>query len=97
MKIQPLFDRVLFVRTETAKKTAGGIHVPDSAQEASGEGKVLAVGEGRVLENGTIRPLKVKAGDRILFDKYSGSEVELNGKKAIICREDSILAILSDD
>lgn len=96
MSIQPLHDQVLVVRIEPATQSAGGIYIPPTAQEKSTEGKVVAVGTGAILTNGTLRPLDVKAGDRILFGKYTGTEIEVNGEKALLVREGDILAVLDE-
>jgi len=95
MKIRPLHDRVLVKRIEEEAKTKGGIIIPDTAKEKPQEGRVVAAGSGKLLEDGTVRPLDVKAGDRILFGKYSGSEITLDGDEHIILREEDILAVLS--
>lgn len=92
---RPLNDRVLVQRMSEEEKTKGGIIIPDSAKEKPQEGKVIAVGTGRIMENGTVRPLDVKANDTVLFSKYSGTEVKLEGVEYIICREDDILGIVS--
>jgi len=94
MKIKPLQDRVLVRRVKEEEKTKGGIIIPDSAKEKPIEGLVIAVGSGKVLEDGTLRKLEVKEGDRILFGKYSGTEVKLDGEDALIMREDDILGVL---
>lgn len=94
MKIRPLHDRILVERVEGETKTSGGIIIPDTAQEKPQEGRVLAVGTGKVLEDGTVRPLDVKTGDRILFSKYAGSEIKVDGEERIILREDDVLAIV---
>ena len=94
MKIRPLQDRVLVKRVEEEQKTKGGIIIPDSAKEKPIEGEVIAVGNGKVLEDGKVRPLDVKAGDRILFGKYSGSEIKMDGEEHLILREDDILGIV---
>ena len=94
MAIRPLHDRVLIKRVEEEQKTKGGIIIPDTAKEKPAEGKVIAVGNGRVLEDGKIRPLDVKAGDRVLFGKYSGTEVKVDGDEHLILREDDILCVL---
>jgi len=94
MAIRPLHDRVLIKRVEEEQKTKGGIIIPDSAKEKPAEGKVIAVGNGRVLEDGKVRPLDVKAGDRVLFGKYSGTEVKVDGEEHLILREDDILVVL---
>jgi chaperonin GroES len=95
MNIRPLYDRILVKRIENeAEKTAGGLFIPDSAKEKPQEGEVVAVGKGKRLDDGKIVSLDVKAGDRILFGKYSGSEVKLDGNEYIIMREDEVLGIL---
>jgi chaperonin GroES len=94
MKIRPLYDRVLIKRVESQEKTKGGIIIPDSAKEKPIEGEVVAVGNGKIMENGKIRPLDVKPGDRILFGKYSGSDVRIEGEEHLIVREEEILAVL---
>ncbi|MBI3312532.1 MAG: co-chaperone GroES [Candidatus Omnitrophica bacterium] len=96
MAIQPLGDRILVRLLEEQEKSAGGIILPDSAKEKPQEGKIVAVGKGRVLEDGTVRPLEVKVGDTILFAKYSGSEVSHEQKEFMILREDDVLAVLKD-
>lgn len=92
MAIRPLHDRVLLKRVEEEQKTKGGIIIPDSAKEKPAEGKVIAVGNGRVLEDGKIRPLDVKAGDRVLFGKYSGTEVKVEGIEYLVVREEDVFA-----
>ena len=94
MKIRPLQDRVLVERIEEEEKTKGGIIIPDTAKEKPQEGKVVAVGSGKVNEDGKVTPLTVKAGDKILFGKYSGTEIKLNGNEYLIMREDDILGIV---
>ena len=94
MKIRPLGDRILLKRIEEEKKSKGGILIPDSAREKPQEGQVVAVGKGRNLEDGTLVPLEVKKGDRVLFGKYSGTEVKLVGEEHLIVREDDILGII---
>ncbi|MEI6834967.1 MAG: co-chaperone GroES [bacterium] len=94
MKIRPLHDRILVKRMEGEAKTATGIIIPDNAKEKPMEGKVVAVGNGKVLENGTVRKLEVKAGDRVLFSKYSGSEVKMDGAEHLILNEGDILGII---
>jgi chaperonin GroES len=94
MKFRPLHDRILVQRIEEQKKSKGGIIIPDTAKEKPQEGRVVAVGNGRVLEDGSLRPLEVKKGDRILFGKYTGSEIKLDGEEHIILREDDVLAVL---
>ena len=94
MKMKPLFDRVLVTRVEEDTKTKGGIIIPDSAKEKPLEGKVIAVGQGKVSEDGRTTPLAVKAGDRVLFGKYSGTEIKIDGEDHLILREDDILGII---
>ena len=94
MKVRPLQDRVLVRRIAEEEKTKGGIIIPDSAKEKPVEGRVIAVGNGKALKDGKLRPLDVKAGDRVLFGKYSGTEVKLDGEDHIIMREDDLLAVL---
>jgi chaperonin GroES len=94
MKIRPLQDRVLVKRVESEEKTKGGIIIPDTAKEKPIEGKVIAVGNGKVQEDGTVRKLDIKEGDRILFGKYAGTEVKLDGEEHLILREDDILGVI---
>jgi chaperonin GroES len=94
MKIRPLQDRVIVERIEGEEKTKGGIIIPDTAKEKPQEGKVVAIGKGKVTEDGKVLPLSVKAGDKILFGKYSGTEVKLNGNEYLIMREDDILGVV---
>jgi chaperonin GroES len=94
MKIRPLQDRVLVRRVKEDEKTKGGLFIPDSAKEKPVEAIVLAVGNGKILEDGTVRKLDVKAGDRVLFGKYTGSDVKIDGEEALILREDDILGII---
>ena len=94
MKIRPLQDRVIVKRIDGEEKTKGGIIIPDTAKEKPQEGKVVAAGKGKVGEDGTVIPLEVKVGDRILFGKYSGSEVKIDGDDLLIMREDDILGVL---
>ena len=93
-KIRPLHDRVIVRRLEEERKSAGGIVIPDSAKEKPIQGEVIAVGTGKILEDGKVRPLDVKKGDKVLFGKYSGTEVKLEGEEYLIMREDDILAIV---
>src|SRR5205823_3498861 len=95
MKIRPLHDRILIKRVEEREAQRGGIIIPDSAKEKPQEGEVVAIGNGKMLENGTRVPLDVQAGDRILFGKYSGSEIKVDGQEYLILREDEVLGILS--
>ena len=95
MNIRPLYDRILVKRIDNdVEKTSGGLYIPDSAKEKPQEGEVVAVGKGKRLDDGKIVPLDVKAGDRILFGKYSGSEIKLDGEEYLIMREDEVLGIL---
>ncbi|HEX4277539.1 MAG TPA: co-chaperone GroES [Bryobacteraceae bacterium] len=95
MNIRPLYDRVVVRRVEVeAEKTHGGLYIPDSAKEKPQEGEVVSVGKGKRLEDGKIVPLDVQPGDRILFGKYSGSEIKIDGEELMIMREDEILGIL---
>jgi chaperonin GroES len=95
MKIRPLYDRIVVKRIEdSAEKTASGLFIPDSAKEKPQEGEVMAVGQGKRAEDGKLIALDVKAGDRILFGKYSGSEIKLDGEEYLIMREDEVLGVL---
>ncbi len=94
MKIRPLHDRVLVKRLKEQDVSKGGIIIPDTAKEKPVEGEVVAVGSGRVLEDGKTRPMDVKPGNRILFGKYSGSDVKIDGEEHLILREDDILAVV---
>ena len=94
MAIRPLHDRVLVRRIESNKKTPGGIVIPDTAAEKPMEGEVVSVGNGKLLDNGELRALEVKAGDKILFGKYSGTEVKVDGEKLIVMREDDIMGVV---
>src|SRR6187402_2987230 len=94
MAFRPLGDRVLIKRVEEEQKTKGGIIIPDTAKEKPAEGKVVAVGTGRVQDDGKVRPLDVKKGDRVLFGKYSGTEVKVEGEELIIMREEDILGVI---
>ena len=94
MKIRPLYDRVVVTRIAEEEKTKGGIIIPDSAKEKPVEGKVLATGTGRVLEDGSVRKLDINVGDRVLFGKYSGTEVKIDGEERLILREDDILGVI---
>ena len=93
-KFSPLHDRILVRRVEEATTTRGGIIIPDSAKDKPQEGEVIAVGKGKVNEEGKVRPLDVKEGDRILFGKYSGTEIKIDGEELIIMREEEVLGIL---
>jgi len=94
MKIKPLYDRILVKRLEEQTKTAGGLYIPDSAKEKPLEALVVAVGAGKVQENGSLRKLEIKAGDKILFSKYSGSDIKIDGTEHLILREDDVLAVI---
>jgi chaperonin GroES len=94
MKIRPLADRVVVTRTKEEEKTKGGIIIPDTAKEKPVEGTVVAVGNGKALKDGKLRPLDIKAGQKVLFGKYSGTEVKLDGVEHIILREDDVLAVV---
>jgi chaperonin GroES len=94
MKIRPLQDRVIVRRIAEEEKSKGGIIIPDTAKEKPQEGKVVAVGKGKAEENGKVRPLDVKPGDRVLFGKYSGTEIKLEGEEHLILREEDILGVL---
>ncbi|NWG02075.1 MAG: co-chaperone GroES [Syntrophaceae bacterium] len=94
MKIRPLQDRVIVKRLEEEEKTKGGIIIPDTAKEKPQEGKVIAVGKGKITEDGKVIPLDVKVGDRILFGKYAGTEIKIEGEEHLIMREEDILGII---
>jgi len=94
MKIRPLHDRLIVKRLEEEEKTKGGIIIPDTAKEKPIEGKVIAVGEGRIKKDGKKVPMEVKKGDRILFAKYAGTEVKIDGEEHLMMREDDVLAIM---
>ena len=94
MKVRPLHDRILVKRIEEEEKTKGGLIIPDTAKEKPQEGKVIAVGKGRVSEDGKLLPLDVHKGDRVLFTKYAGSEIEVGGDEHLIIREDDVLGVL---
>ena len=94
MKIRPLQDRILVKRIEEEEQTKGGIIIPDTAKEKPQEGKVIAVGNGKIGDDGKIQPLDVKKGDKLLFSKYAGTEVNLDGEEHLIIREDDVLGIL---
>jgi chaperonin GroES len=93
MKIRPLHDRVIIKRLEEERTSPGGIVIPDSAAEKPVQGKVMAVGKGKILEDGTVRPLDVKVGDKILFGKYSGTEIKIDGEELVVMREDDLMAV----
>jgi chaperonin GroES len=94
MNIRPLQDRLIVKRLEGEEKTKGGIIIPDAAKEKPMEGEVVAVGKGKVSEDGKVRPLDLKAGDRILFGKYAGTEIKLDGEEYLIMREEDVLGVL---
>ena len=94
MKIRPLQDRILVKRLESEEKTVGGIIIPDNAKEKPMEGKVISVGNGKMLDDGSIRKPDVKTGDKVLFTKYAGSEIKIDGSEHLILREDDILGVL---
>ena len=94
MKIRPLQDRVIVRRIKEEDRTKGGLYIPDTAKEKPAEGTVIAVGNGKILEDGSVRKLDVKEGDRVLFGKYSGNEVKIDGDEHLILREDEILGVL---
>jgi len=97
MKIKPLGDRVLIERLEAEERSEGGIIIPDTAKEKPVEGRVIAVGEGRHTEDGKLVPMNVKEGDRVIYSKYAGTEVKIEGKEYLIMREDDILGIVVED
>jgi chaperonin GroES len=94
MKVRPLHDRVIVKRVEEESKTKGGIIIPDTAKEKPVEGKVIAVGDGKLADDGKKIPLQVKAGDKILFGKYAGTEIQIDGEEHLIMREDDIIAVI---
>src|ERR1700744_2285666 len=94
MKIRPLYDRIVVKRIEQTEQMHGGLYIPDSAKEKPQEGEVVAVGKGKRLEDGKVIPLDVKPGDRILFGKYSGSDIKIDGEEYLIMREDEVLGVL---
>lgn len=94
VKIKPLYDKVLVKRVESEQKSAGGIIIPDTAQEKTQIGIIEAVGEGKLLNDGSLRPLKVKVGDKIVFGKYSGTELKFDGEEYLITREEELLGII---
>ena len=96
MHIRPLHDRVVIKRMEEEQTTPGGIVIPDTAKEKPARGKVLAVGNGKIMENGQVRPLDVKVDDVVLFGKYSGTEVKVNGEEVLVMREDDIMGVLAN-
>ena len=96
MKLRPLHDRVVIRRTEEERESPGGIIIPDTAAEKPIKGEVIAVGNGKVLDNGETRALDLKAGDKVLFGKYSGTEVKVEGEELVVMREDDIMAVIED-
>ena len=94
MKIRPLHDRVIVKREEEERKSPGGIVIPDTAAEKPIRGKVIAVGKGKILENGQVRPLDLKVGDKILFGKYGGTEVKVDGEELLVMREEDVMAVI---
>jgi chaperonin GroES len=94
MKIRPLHDRVMVKRLEEERTSPGGIVIPDTAAEKPVQGKVIAVGKGKILEDGKVRPLDVKVGDKILFGKYSGTEVKVDGEELVVMREEDVMAVI---
>ncbi len=97
MKVRPLQDRILVERVESEGKTKGGLYIPDSAKEKPAEGIVLAVGPGKTLDSGELAPPQVSVNDRVLFGKYSGTEIKIDGEERLIIREDDILGIVTED
>lgn len=95
-KLRPLHDRVIVKRLDSEEKTKGGIIIPDSAKEKPQEGKIVAIGNGKVLDDGKKQPMNVKVGEKILFSKYSGSDIKIDGEDHLIMREDDILAVVVD-
>ena len=94
MKIRPLHDRVIVKRLDEEKKSAGGIVIPDTAAEKPIKGQVVAVGSGKILEDGKVRPVGVKAGEKVLFGKYSGTEVKVDGEELLVMREEDLMAVI---
>ncbi|HEX3896365.1 MAG TPA: co-chaperone GroES [Rudaea sp.] len=94
MKLRPLHDRVIIKRLEAETKSAGGIVIPDSAAEKPIKGEVVAVGSGKILEDGKVRPVGVKAGEKVLFGKYSGTEVKVDGEELLVMREEDLMAVI---
>ena len=94
MKLRPLHDRVIIKRLEAETKSAGGIVIPDTATEKPIKGEVIAVGAGKILENGNVRALAVKAGDKVMFGKYSGTEVKVDGEELLVMREEDLVAVI---
>ena len=94
MSLRPLYDRIIVERLQEEEKTAGGLFIPETAKEKPQKGKVIATGKGKINKDGTVRPLDVKVGDTVLFGKYAGTEVKLDGKEQLIVKEDDILAVI---
>ena len=94
MKIRPLHDRVIVKREDEERKSPGGIVIPDTAAEKPIRGKIMAVGKGKILENGSVRPLDLKVGDKILFGKYGGTEVKVDGEELLVMREEDVMAVI---
>jgi chaperonin GroES len=94
MKIRPLHDRVIVKRLDEDRTSPGGIVIPDTAAEKPVQGKIVAVGKGKILEDGQVRPLDVKVGDKILFGKYSGTEVKIDGEELLVMREEDVMAVI---
>jgi chaperonin GroES len=94
MKIRPLHDRVIVKRLEEERTSPGGIVIPDTAAEKPVQGKIIAVGNGKILEDGKVRPLDIKVGDKILFGKYSGTEVKVDGDELVVMREEDVMAVI---
>ena len=94
MKIRPLHDRVIVKREDEERKSPGGIVIPDTAAEKPIRGKIVAVGKGKILENGNVRPLDLKVGDKILFGKYGGNEVKVDGEELLVLREEDVMAVI---
>jgi len=94
MNIRPLHDRIIVKRMEEERKSPGGIVIPDAAAEKPIKGEVIAVGNGRVMDNGEVRPLDVKAGDKVIFGKYSGTEVKVDGEELLVMKEDDIMGVI---
>jgi chaperonin GroES len=97
MHIRPLYDRIIVKRIEQQRQTASGIVIPDTAGEKPEQGEVLAVGPGKLLDNGTVRPLEVKVGDRVLFSKYGGQTVKVEGEELLVLREEDVLGVIEQD
>jgi len=94
MSLRPLYDRIIVERLQEDEKTAGGLFIPETAKEKPQKGKIIATGKGKINKDGTVRPLDVKVGDTVLFGKYAGTEVKLDGKEQLIVKEDDILAVI---